>query len=182
MTINTERIRALNDAFRQTFVGGKIMLTCGVAALPPELKQEVVRQVQCFDTFEEDNDPHHEHDFLSVDVGGQKFFAKIDYYDLHHGLRLGRPGRPPEDDARAYDNAGIRILITGPASAGSFLILVRQCDSKMSCGGHKLSERVRRAVIIEPHKHSGLIPAVSYHPSRPDILRVLTADETERPG
>lgn len=94
MTINTERIRALNDAFRQTFVGGKIMLTCGVAALPPELKQEVVRQVQCFDTFEEDNDPHHEHDFLSVDVGGQKFFAKIDYYDLTMDFGSDDPADP----------------------------------------------------------------------------------------
>lgn len=28
------RIRDLNDAFRRTFSGGRIMMTCGVAELP----------------------------------------------------------------------------------------------------------------------------------------------------
>src|SRR5260370_30775147 len=36
-TVSTaERIRALNDAFRRTFVGGAVMITAGVDALPPD--------------------------------------------------------------------------------------------------------------------------------------------------
>ena len=30
----TDRIRALNDAFRRTFVGGAVMITAGVEAMP----------------------------------------------------------------------------------------------------------------------------------------------------
>jgi hypothetical protein len=34
-TVTTaERIRALNDAFRRTFVGGMVMITAGVEAMP----------------------------------------------------------------------------------------------------------------------------------------------------
>jgi hypothetical protein len=35
------RIRDLNDAFRRTFLGGKVMITSGVAELPAELKAGV---------------------------------------------------------------------------------------------------------------------------------------------
>jgi hypothetical protein len=31
---NAETIRTLNDAFRRTFVGGMVMITAGVEALP----------------------------------------------------------------------------------------------------------------------------------------------------
>ena len=35
-----------------------------------------------FDDFNEDNDPHREHDFGSFELEGEKLFWKIDYYDL----------------------------------------------------------------------------------------------------
>ncbi|MCE0498698.1 MAG: DUF3768 domain-containing protein [Methylacidiphilales bacterium] len=76
-----KRIRDLNDEFRRTFVGGVITLTEGVDALGPEVKAEVLRLVREFDRFTEENDPHGEHDFGSLDIGGQVFFWKCDYYD-----------------------------------------------------------------------------------------------------
>jgi hypothetical protein len=33
------------------------------------------------ENFSENNDPHHEHDFGSVDEAGVRCFFKIDYYD-----------------------------------------------------------------------------------------------------
>lgn len=79
--MNSDRIRELNDAFRTTFGGGKVMLTPGVDELPDCVKAEVLHRVATFDAFTEANDPYAEHDFGSFEVVGRKFFWKIDYYD-----------------------------------------------------------------------------------------------------
>src|SRR5882724_11287350 len=75
------RIRDLNDAFRRTFSGGKVMITCGVADLPEMVKATALQLVASFDRFDEDNDPSGEHDFGSFELVNRKFFWKIDYYD-----------------------------------------------------------------------------------------------------
>jgi hypothetical protein len=74
-------IAKMNDLFRGTFIGGKVVMTQGVAALPEALRAEVLTAVREFTAFTEDNDPHGEHDFGSFTVGGEEFFFKIDYYD-----------------------------------------------------------------------------------------------------
>lgn len=83
----TTRIRELNDAFRRTFVGGKVILTAGVDALSDDDKSAVIEKVRRFDDFNTDNDPCGEHDFVVVEHAGEKYFAKVDYYapDLLHG-------------------------------------------------------------------------------------------------
>ena len=75
------RIRELNDRLRTTCVGGAIVCTQGVAALPEETRRRVMAAVRSFDAFDSDNDPHGEHDFGSIEVDGEKLFFKIDYYD-----------------------------------------------------------------------------------------------------
>src|SRR5712691_3591859 len=77
----SRRIRALNDAFRQSFNGGQVYLTSGVAALEPTRKAQVLEAVRTFRDFDEGNDPHGEHDFASIEVDGENYFFKIDYYD-----------------------------------------------------------------------------------------------------
>ena len=83
----TARIRQLNDAFRQTFVGGRLTTTTGVNALAETDRQTVLAKVRTFAAFDRDNDPHGEHDFVSVEHKGIRYFAKIDYYapDMRHG-------------------------------------------------------------------------------------------------
>ena len=76
-----ERIRALNDAFRRTFVGGAVMITAGVEAMPVEQRRSLLAKVRASDVFSEDNDPHGEHDFLSFEHCNRTFFWKCDYYD-----------------------------------------------------------------------------------------------------
>jgi hypothetical protein len=75
------RTRTLNDAFRTTFRGGKVVKTASVAALPDMVVAEAFKQVASFDEFTEDNDPHGEHDFGAFELCGRTFFWKIDYYD-----------------------------------------------------------------------------------------------------
>jgi hypothetical protein len=77
----TDAIRALNDAFRRTFVGGAVMITAGIEDMPAEQRRSLLEKVRAFDAFSEDNDPHGEHDFGAVDEGGARCFWKIDYYD-----------------------------------------------------------------------------------------------------
>ena len=58
-TVSTaERIRALNDAFRRTFVGGLVMITAGVEAMPLDQRRSLLAKVRAFDAFTDDNDPH----------------------------------------------------------------------------------------------------------------------------
>jgi hypothetical protein len=63
--MSTEQIRELNDRFRTTTTGGRVMLTAGVDALPSDVKAMVVRRVVTFSAFTPENDPHGEHDFGS---------------------------------------------------------------------------------------------------------------------
>ena len=76
----SDRIRVLNDNFRSTFVGGQVVMTAGVAALPIDEKARVILAVQSFSKFNADNDPHHEHDFGSFEIAGETYFFKVDYY------------------------------------------------------------------------------------------------------
>lgn len=66
---------------RQNFVGGKVVMTQGVAALSEETRAKVIDAVRTFTPFTEDNDPYNEHDFGLFEVEGTPFFFKIDYYD-----------------------------------------------------------------------------------------------------
>jgi hypothetical protein len=90
----TDRIRTLNDAFRRTFVGGAVMVTQGVEAMPLDQRRSLLQKVRGFDAFSEDNDPHAEHDFGAVDEGGERFFWKIDYYDRATEFGSPDPAEP----------------------------------------------------------------------------------------
>jgi Protein of unknown function (DUF3768) len=88
----------LNDNFRRTFVSGRVLMTAGVAALAEETKAELIRAIQVFDKFTKDNDPHGEHDFGDLEIAGQTYFWKIDYYA--QDLRSGAEGAALPDTNR----------------------------------------------------------------------------------
>jgi hypothetical protein len=75
------RIRELNDAFRKTFAGGKMVMSASVAALPEMVKASALVKVAEFKDFTPENDPHDEHDFFSFEHCNRTFFWKCDYYD-----------------------------------------------------------------------------------------------------
>ena len=81
MSSNAQRIRELNDAFRTSLSGGRVMMTAGIDALDSDVKAMIIREVATFSDFNADNDPHGEHDFGAIKVAGLKVFWKIDAYD-----------------------------------------------------------------------------------------------------
>lgn len=77
----SKAIRELNDRFRTSLVGGRTVLTGGVAALAKHDLLALLQLVRSFDAFTTDNDPYEEHDFGAINFGGEQYFWKIDYYD-----------------------------------------------------------------------------------------------------
>ncbi len=82
--MNIEKIRQLNDELRKSFCGGRVVITVGVQSLTGNDQQELLKQVQMFDNFTEDNDPYGEHDFGAINFKNDTYFWKIDYYDTNY--------------------------------------------------------------------------------------------------
>lgn len=84
-----------NDECRRTFDPRlvRVVMTQGVACSPDQVA--IIKAVQSFDQFNEDNDPYGEHDFGSVVVQGITYFFKFDYYD---------------DDFQFFKEDGNRVL------------------------------------------------------------------------
>ena len=75
------KIAVLNDTFRQTFEGGRVMMTSGVAAMADTEREKLILAVRTFDTFDKGDDPYGQHDFGTIDLDRTQYFFKIDYYD-----------------------------------------------------------------------------------------------------
>ena len=88
----TDKIRALNDAARQSFTGCRVVITPGIQALDD--MADVLDQVRWYDAFTPDNDPYHEHDFGSFRHGDDLIFWKWDYYDVDMGMHSPDPSDP----------------------------------------------------------------------------------------
>jgi hypothetical protein len=84
-----EKIAHLNDKARKGLLPGstKVLVTPLVTALPEPLLLHLQDAVSQFDAFTEDNDPYGERDFGAVEIAGEHYFWKIDYYD--RSLRFG---------------------------------------------------------------------------------------------
>jgi Protein of unknown function (DUF3768) len=86
MNMSSQKIAEINDHFRSQLDTslGKTIGTEQVNHLDKEKCTELVKLITEFSDFNEDNDPCGEHDFGSVVVAGEKYFWKIDYYDLNY--------------------------------------------------------------------------------------------------
>jgi Protein of unknown function (DUF3768) len=85
----TARIRELNDAFRSTLRGGRVMLTSGFNALPDMVKSQMIERIKTFTEFDPGNDPYQEHDFVSLEIGGpQRSHVHHSGHDHHARPRI----------------------------------------------------------------------------------------------
>jgi hypothetical protein len=94
MTVQTDRIRALNDELRKALLGGGAVMTPGIAALGSEAVNRLVQTVAIFDDFGTANDPRGEHDFGAFDFDGTPVMLKIDYYDKDLSFHSPDPADP----------------------------------------------------------------------------------------
>ena len=94
MSKTSRKIAELNDLFRQTGIGGKIVMTVGVQALGPEVVNEVMTKIRTFNTFSKGNNPYGERDFGSITVNNEKIFWKISYYDRALEYGSSDPANP----------------------------------------------------------------------------------------
>lgn len=80
-TPQSASISRLNDLLRTQGIGGRVIATLGVQNLNHETRGKVVEAIRVYNKFEGGNDPYNEHDFGAVEIEGDQFFFKIDYYD-----------------------------------------------------------------------------------------------------
>lgn len=78
---NISEIALQNDNFRKHLSQGTLVLTQGIRSNTKEDLEAIITKVRTFDNFDENNDPHNEHDFGAFDYKGKRIFWKIDYYD-----------------------------------------------------------------------------------------------------
>ena len=90
----TAEIRRLNDRLRVSGAGGRIMVTAGIDALPPDTFAMILAAIVSFDAFNADNDPHGEHDCASLHVAGYDVIWKVDYFDLALSMHSPDPADP----------------------------------------------------------------------------------------
>jgi len=105
-----KRIAELNDRFRENFyepsfgpssVPGQTVCSRGIVALPRETQICIWAKVATFNCFDEDSDPHGEHDFgaFAMPDVDEKIFWKIDYY-ADKSVRTG--SEDPADPAKTF--------------------------------------------------------------------------------
>jgi hypothetical protein len=105
---NATRIRELNDLLRATFTGGKVVITAAVAQLGDEARDQIFNAARTFNAFTRHNDPHGEHDCFFFQVDGERYFAKIDYYDRSMEYGSENPADP---------SVTTRVLTIGDAAS-----------------------------------------------------------------
>ena len=79
--LEAKKIAMLNDALRKTGLGGQLVITSGVSALPDFDPRNLFVALATFDGFDEGNDPYGERDFGDLELCGQTLLWKTDYYD-----------------------------------------------------------------------------------------------------
>ena len=88
------KIRELNDQFRKTGIGGRLMITAGIKAMGEKAVAEIIAKVRSFDQFTNDNDPYGERDFGKIEHNGEDIFFKMDYYDRNLEYASPDPSDP----------------------------------------------------------------------------------------
>jgi hypothetical protein len=89
------RIALLNDHFRMTGIGGKMVMTRGIANLGEEMVAKVINALREYSAWSPGDDPYGQHDFGVIKLAEPlKVFFKIDYYDARMEFGSDDPADP----------------------------------------------------------------------------------------
>ena len=92
--MSAERIRELNDEFRRSFSGGKVMMTAGIAAMSEDTRRHVLDRVRTFEAF-------------TADVGSRWRAVSHRWGRFRHpALRTGRASFPASGSPCATKGCG----------------------------------------------------------------------------
>jgi hypothetical protein len=89
---STEEVREIYDTLRKNlpFVPPPdiFIVTSTVASMEADDQEELVKKAKKFDEFVEGDDPHGEHDFVSLEHKGQIFYMTFEWYGGQDGYRV----------------------------------------------------------------------------------------------
>jgi Protein of unknown function (DUF3768) len=71
-----------------------VVVTAGFKSLSAGRRHSILARIRAFGNFDEDNDPHCEHDFGLIEEGDVRCFWRIDYHDTDMELMSPDPADP----------------------------------------------------------------------------------------
>ena len=89
-------VRELNDGFRTSGEGGRVVVTRGVHEKGEAFVAQALERVRTFAALTKDNDPYGEHDFGSFELDSEKLYWKVDCYDKEMRYGSEDPSDPNE--------------------------------------------------------------------------------------
>ena len=124
--MSTDKIRELNDAFRTTFTGGRVMLTASVDALPSDVKAMAIRKVATFDDFDRRQRPAPRARFRRLRPRRPQVLLENRRVRCRLPVRLGRPGRSGQNHSRPHASCSPRTT-DFPAPSERRGVFCRDC-------------------------------------------------------
>jgi Protein of unknown function (DUF3768) len=71
-------IADMNDAFRRSLIGGRVVMTAGIRVLPRKMQAAIIEQLRSFEEFDADNDPDGYHNGGRFEHCGRTILWHID--------------------------------------------------------------------------------------------------------
>jgi hypothetical protein len=79
--VSSVAVRQFNDQCRKTFSACTILVAPIVEGLPDDEKATLIEAVRTFEQFNDEDDPHHEHQFDRIELFGKSWCWLFLYYD-----------------------------------------------------------------------------------------------------
>ena len=118
-TVKYNAIRVLNDNFRSTFIGGQVVMTAGVSELPIDVKAQVLLEGEELQHLRRGQRSPRRARLRQLRGSRRNVLLEDRLLRLRLPLRVGRSGRPGQDDA-AQLTVMLAVNTNAPLRGGFF--------------------------------------------------------------